>query len=305
MLQISLLGKFSVQSESQGNVLLPTKVQELLSFLMLFANSVHTRESLANEFWAHAPISHSRKYLRQALWHLHTFLESSEADPQEPFLHVNHDWIQFNVNSTIQSDIQTFSQCFKQLKDKGGLSLSDSEAEALKHSISFYKGDLLSGWYYDWCILERERYRAMAMAQLDKLILYCLAHRQYESGIVYSMNVLQIDHTREKTHRQLMRLFYFSGDRTGALRQFNYCKNILDRELSVLPTQKTTQLYQQIMADAGAAISIEDDDERPVERKDKPLASSDGSLFKTLTQILTDMTLLRNDVELLKQSLNK
>lgn len=305
MLHINLLGKFSIQSESQEIISLPTKVQELLSFLMLFANGPHSRESLANEFWAHAPIAQSKKYLRQALWQLQTFLESSGSDTPEPYLRLEHGWIQFNSKSTIQLDIHTFAQNFKKLKDKSGLSLSEDEAETLQHSVSLYKGDLLSGWYYDWCILERERYRAMALAQLDKLVLYCLGHRHYESGIAYSMNVLQIDHTREKTHRQLMRLFYFSGDRTGALRQYHYCEKILNQELGVLPTQKTTQLYQQIMADAWAAIPIEDYAERPVIKRGRSADNPETGLIRSLSQFISDMTLLRNDIEVLKQSLNR
>lgn len=107
-------------------------------------------------------------------------------------------------------------------------------------------GELLEGWYQDWCLFERERFQYMFLGMLDKLMGYCEGLRAYEEGIAYGMQILRRDQAREHTHRRLMRLHFLSGNRTEALRQFHRCAAILMDELGVQPADETHQLYQQI-----------------------------------------------------------
>ena len=58
--------------------------------------------------------------------------------------------------------------------------------------------------------------------------------------------ILRYDRARERTHRQLMRLLYMSGDRTGALRQYERCVSALREELGVQPDKLTLALYEEI-----------------------------------------------------------
>ncbi|MCA9875114.1 MAG: bacterial transcriptional activator domain-containing protein, partial [Anaerolineales bacterium] len=109
--------------------------------------------------------------------------------------------------------------------------------------------DLLEGWYQDWCLFERERYQQMLLLMLDKLMAHCESCGAYEAGIVYGMQILRYDLARERTYRQLMRLFYLAGDRTGALRQYERCTAVLRNELGVKPSTSTEQLRAQVEAD--------------------------------------------------------
>jgi len=304
MLQVKLLGKFSIQHDGSIYLILPLKAQELLAFLLLFSDQPHTRELLAAQLWKDTSPTQSKKYLRQTLWHLQSILDQS-GKTEEPLLNVENGWVQINPNAAMHVDVWEMSLIFNQLRDSTSKGLTSEQAESLSKSISLYQGELLIGWYQDWCILERERYRAMVMAQLDKLMVYCLAHQQIESGISYGMHVLQIDHTREKTHRQLMRLYYFSGDRTGALRQFQYCKNILAQELGVQPTQKTRHLYQQILNDKIQHAATSEPVHNGTFFQNNFADETEPRLLTALKQIVADMTSLRNDIELIKQTLEK
>ena len=84
---------------------------------------------------------------------------------------------------------------------------------------------------------------------LDKLMYYAEACKEFETGIIYGTRILVFDRASEHTHRQLMRLKYLSGNRTGALRQYESCTAALDEELSVKPAQSTSALFEQIRAD--------------------------------------------------------
>jgi DNA-binding SARP family transcriptional activator len=84
---------------------------------------------------------------------------------------------------------------------------------------------------------------------LDKLVQYCEIHHKYDMGLSYGWQVLRHDHAYERAHRQMMRLYAMSGDRTQALHQYQRCVNALQVELGVEPSARTSQLYNQIQAD--------------------------------------------------------
>jgi len=89
----------------------------------------------------------------------------------------------------------------------------------------------------------------MNLLLLDKLVQYCEIHQKYETGLAYGWQILRHDHAYERAHRQLMRLYVMSGDRTQALHQYQRCSNALQIELGVEPSARTRQLYEQIQSD--------------------------------------------------------
>src|SRR4029079_7650562 len=87
------------------------------------------------------------------------------------------------------------------------------------------------------------------LAMLGKLMGYCEAHHEYETGLTYGACILHYDRAHEQTHRRLMRLNYLAHDRTAALHQYERCVAALDEELDVKPDKRTIALYNQIRAD--------------------------------------------------------
>lgn len=243
MLMVRLLGKPTVRHE-QDVLVLPAKVQELFYFLLLYRLYPHDRDRLAEQLWGYAEPSRSRKYLRQTLWQLQTAVAASP-----PLFVLDNNWLHISRETDIWLDVQEIEQAFTAVCDIPGQQLSLEQMQATQAVIDLYQGELLSGWYHDWCIIERERFQSMYLALLEKLIDACIAHRQYENGVVYGMRVLHYDRARERTHRLLMRLYYLSGNRSAALHQFNLCASILAEELNVKPAKRTLSLHDQIRAD--------------------------------------------------------
>jgi DNA-binding SARP family transcriptional activator len=186
------------------------------------------------------------------------------------------------------------------MRDVLGQDLSSDQVQLLHEAVELYSGELLTGWYQDWCLLERERLQAMYLAMLDKLMIYCMVHHQYESGVEYGIRILRIDYAREKTHQRLMRLFYLSGDRTSALRQFERCAEILMRELKVKPTKSTILLYEQIVADQLNEWVLLSQKQTPIDIKYK----GESQLFYELELITAHLLLLQQDVKDIRKALN-
>ena len=248
LLSIQLFGKFTMQADGKrlGGID-SRKVQELLAYLLVYRDRPHPRESLAELLWEASSTAQSKKYLRQALWQMQQLLPKAEA---EPLIRIEPDWIRISPEASYWLDVAEFESAFAEAQGVPGHQLGEAVAASLDRAAALYRGDLLAGWYSDWCLYERERLQNMWLAMLDKLMSYCEASGQYEAGLAYGTRVLRDDRARERTHRRLMRLAYLAGDRTGALRQYERCVQALEEELSVRPSRQTEELHQQILDDA-------------------------------------------------------
>lgn len=247
MLSITLFGKFQAQTE---NRLLSgfdiRKVQELFCYLLLYRERPHLRETLATLLWSDNPAAQSKKLLRQTLWQLQTALQDITS---EPVLLIDSEWISLNERADVRLDVALFEAAFAQVQGISGYDLDDAQMRKLEVAVNFFTADLLEGWYQDWCLYERERLRRLLVITLNKLVEYCEKHHQYEEGLFYGNRILRADGAHERTHRQLMKLYYLAGDRTAALRQYRLCVDTLHEELGVAPTRQTQSLYEQIRID--------------------------------------------------------
>jgi DNA-binding SARP family transcriptional activator len=232
------------------------KVQELLIYLLLHRAHPCTREFLATLMWGERNDAQAKKYLRQALWQLQSALEAA-CHPTIPLLNVDTEWIEVNQSASIWLDIDRFEHVYTTTCQLEGRVLTPSQVNALCEAIALYQGDLLDGWYQDWCIFERERFQQMYLTMLDKLIVYAEHIRDIAMGIHYCELALRSDPARECVHRRLMRLYHQAGNRSAALRQYETCAEVLQRELDVEPAKSTVFLYDQIRNDQPFAAELD------------------------------------------------
>jgi len=132
------------------------------------------------------------------------------------------------------------------------LAATDSP-ETLEQAVAWYQGDLLEGLgvtegpFEEWLLTERERLRELAVEALAKL----LAHRSHageiEPAIRTALRLVGLDPLQEAAYRALMRLYAQDGRRGAALRQYQVCLGILQRELGAEPEPETKQLYREIL----------------------------------------------------------
>ena len=247
-LRFRLFGKFTAHYDA--GVLKgidASKDQELLSYLLIHRDRPHSREALATLLWGDTSTEKSKKYLRQALWHVHAALNSNANGTD--VLMVEHDWLSLNPRSNLWTDVSDFERAFAAAEGVAGRQLDAEKAQSLKDAVTLYRDDLLPGYYQDWVLFERERLQNMYLLMLDKLIVYLQFHGEYEVAQGYGATILRYDPARERTHRQLMHLYSLAGDRTSALRQFERCALALKQELGVKPERKTVELYERIKSD--------------------------------------------------------
>ena len=249
-LRIYLFGKFCVRRNEQVlDGFDARKVQELFCYLLLHRDHSLPRETLASLLWPDTTTIQSKKNLRQTLWQLQSALGSQNERFKDRILFVEPDWVQLNSGADIWLDVAVFEQAYNLVQKTPGQDLNGSQAQLLQDIVQLYQGPLLECWYQDWCLLERERLQSIYLTILDKLMSYCESHRDYETSLLYGMRIMCYDRARERTHRRMMRLYYFLGDRAEALRQYGRCAAALEEELGVQPSKSTVALHKQIQAD--------------------------------------------------------
>ena len=288
-LRVSLFGKLRLRVKGGAPIEIDSlRAQELFCYLLLYRDRPHTRERLADILWAGSSPSQSKQYLRQTLWQLRAMLDPV-SQPDHPILLAESEWIQVNADAALWLDVAEFEKAYNLARGTRGYQLDAPRAEALRQAIPLYHGDLMENWYQDWCILEQERFQNMYLDMLQKLMALCEFSKEYEEGLHYGTLILRCDRAREKAHRRIMRLRYLIGDRTGALRQYERCAQILRDEFGVEPSQQTTDLFNTIQTDRFVSLAPQATQVPPLGqsplRSPSPNAKAPGSLSSVLGRL--------------------
>lgn len=232
-LQITLLNGFHVATPSgQTIVVAAKKTRALLAYLALPAGRSHTRDELADLLWSDRGDKQARASLRQAIGDLRKCFETLETCP----LVFEHDKVALDP-----ALVEVDAGMLVALAASGKL-------DDLRHAAATYGGDLFHGFdvsdesYADWLRAEREHLRGIAM-----LVLKRLAEREAgAAAIAAGRRLLELDPLSEDAHRMLMRRYAEAGEIGAALKQYETCRNTLQRELSAKPSPETETLHRTI-----------------------------------------------------------
>jgi len=294
-LTITLLGKYRImRNEVTLSELENGKAYELLFYLLLHRDRQHPREVLADLLWGDMSPTQSRKYLRQVLWRLQSVLAGKDDHDARGILVIQPDWLGINNSAEFSLDVAVLEDTFAAVNGVPGHALDADAVSRVERAIDVYRGDLLEDWYQDWCVRERERLQHLFLTLLTKLMEYRAGQGEFEAGIAHARRLLLHDAANERAHCGLMRMYYQSGDRTAALRQYRRCAEILMAELGVEPAGSTTALYQAIRRDRDIAAS------------DAPLSIdpiADSPLSQTVAQLQADLDGFRRRIDHLQRDL--
>jgi DNA-binding SARP family transcriptional activator len=252
--RIHLFGRFrAVRDDGLG---LPhfdnVRLAELLAYLVLHRGRSLNRERVAGHLWGDTSTRASLTHLRHALWQLHTATSEIWSCIQS-----DRRWLRLDA-PCLWIDVDVFEQAFTNTRDVTGFDLGPEAARGLEVAAGLYADELLTGWDADWCNLERERFRSLYVAMLDKLMDHALHVGRPEAGLERGAASLALDGAREPTHQRIMQLLYAAGDRTAALRQYDRCAQALDAELGIRPGRRTEALREALVADRGVhALAFE------------------------------------------------
>jgi DNA-binding SARP family transcriptional activator/tetratricopeptide (TPR) repeat protein len=229
-IRIRLFGHVAVEVDGEPfRLATPRKTLPLLTYLLLNRDAPVGREFLAYVMWPDDEEEPARTKLRANLFDLARLL------PQLPdkMLLADGDSVSLRPNLRLWLDVEEFDRLV-------------ADPQRMEEAVELYRGDLVTAIYDEWIFPERERRRNAYLAALMQLVSQARRRRDFVRGIARAQQILAIDPWREDVVRQLMAQRCESGDRAGALAEYERFAQLLRLELKVQPMAETLALRETI-----------------------------------------------------------
>lgn len=252
-LSIKLLGSYRCDGPEEGIPDLPgTRNALLLAYFAQSPGQKIRRDKLLALFWPDVPQESARNSLNVALCHIRTHFQQFLRPEEKIIVHqrgsylLNPDWI-------IHTDVQEFTQWMQRGRTADQEQNRTAGIQAYGKALQCYRGDFLEAFPgEDWVLALRDQLRDRYLHALDRLGHLYLSMADSRQALFAFQEMVRCDPFSEKAHRSLMSCYAKEGQTSLAIRQFRKCENMLREEFGVAPSEKTLELCQQIIADAGA-----------------------------------------------------
>jgi DNA-binding SARP family transcriptional activator len=192
------------------------------------------RESLAALLWPESERGRARASLRRTL---------SAASGAGPALVIGRAEIELDMTH-VRSDVAEFESL-----------AASNDGTSLRHAADLASGEFLAGFslrdsaeFDDWTAATSLRLRERLVTVLSRVTTIETDAGLFANAIEAARRWVELDPLSEGAHRELMRLYAWTGERPAALKQYRRCVRSLDRELGVAPLPETTELYDAIRA---------------------------------------------------------
>ncbi len=232
MIDIRTLGQFSVRLDGDPVVIKQRRTQSLLAFLALNAGKAYRREKLAGMLWPDATEANARNYLRHALWQLRKALETRE-DVNGVYFHADALTIAFDRAAGLGVDAQRLLRPLR----------GEVSTDELMADVSVYGGEFLPGFYEDWVILDRERLRVALDNKMQRLLDQLLVAERWHDVVEWGVRWIALGHSPEPGYRAIMIAQHGLGDRAGMAETYARCRQALEEEVGVEPSELTEATY--------------------------------------------------------------
>jgi DNA-binding SARP family transcriptional activator len=130
-----------------------------------------------------------------------------------------------------------------------GVLLQDGPNQgALDEDSGCLSRELLPGWWDDWVLIERERFRQLRLHALEARCR-CLAETgRYAQAVQAGLAAVACEPLRESAQRLVIAVHLAEGNRSEALRQYQGYRRLLREELGLAPSAQLDELIRRLRA---------------------------------------------------------
>ena len=235
VLAISLLGPPHVRLDDTPVSFDTRKATALLAHLVL-SERPRSRAALCELLWPDRDPEHARAALRRTLSTLRTTIG-------EEWIDVEADGVALRGGDELAVDVRRFR----------ALAAEGAAAAELTEAVELFRGELLEGFalrdspeFDAWQTNEARALERELASALRRLVEMLVGEGQLEPALPLARRWLDLDPLHEPAHRELIRLYAWTGDRAAALEQYRACVRTLSQELGVAPLEETAILYEQV-----------------------------------------------------------
>jgi DNA-binding SARP family transcriptional activator len=221
--RLGLLQGFQLEC-AESEVHLPLSSQRVLAFLALQLRP-QSRSYVAATLWMDFEEERAGASLRSALWRINRCGHQLVAADARALR------LMPDVVVDLRESARSAHEVLRGEATAGAVRVDDLTS-----------GDLLPGWYDDWVVTERERFRQLRLHALEKLCEQLAGEGRFGQAIEAGLAAVSSEPLRESAHRVLIRAYVQEGNRGEAIRQYEACRQVLRRELGIDPSPVTQAL---------------------------------------------------------------
>lgn len=193
--------------------------QRVLAYLAL-RDRPTTRIGVAGTLWAETPEDRAMANLRSALWRLNRpGLRLVEATSTH-----------LTLAPQIEVDLRELIHGAVAAGERSG-PIDPRVMTGMARA-----DELLPGWYDDWVVFERERFRQLRLHALESLCTRLADEGEFALAIDMGLAAVAADPLRETARRALIRAFLAEGNRAEAIAEYLSYRRLLRMELDVAPS---------------------------------------------------------------------
>jgi DNA-binding SARP family transcriptional activator len=212
---LTLLRGFSLE-RSGCQVALPLGTQRLVAFLAVHRRPLE-RLFVAGSLWLDRSEEHANASLRTALWRLRRLGLPLIVSTRSRLM----------LAPTVTVDLHELTSRAEQvLRREGTIELAPLDR-------LLFDGDVLTDWYEDWVLLERERFRQLRLHALEALCEDLTSARSYAAAVEAGLACVAAEPLRESGHRALIKAHLAEGNPGEAIRQYELFRRLVLEPLGV------------------------------------------------------------------------
>ncbi len=245
-MRVQTLGGFAVWRdgvEVDPNAWGREKALHLFQFLVTVRGRYRHKEQIIDRLWPELDLETGDRDFKVALNAVNKALEP-ERPPRAETRFVRRRGLAYALEP---KETWVDADAFEALVAAGNQALDDASAVRFYWgAVELYTGDYLpERCYEDWSSAERERLQVLALGTMATLADRLVEVSPLESQRL-TQRILAVDPAWEQACRIQMRAYLAQGNRPLALRAYQQCVDVLEKEFGVEPLPETQALYRRI-----------------------------------------------------------
>jgi len=234
-LEICLLGPPRITRDGEQVVFETRKAMALLAHLAL-SDRPRSRETLCELLYPGHDPDRARGALRRTL-------STLRKGVGEEWIDTAGDSVALRRGPALELDVERFR----------ALAADDASPQSLDEAVALVSGGFMEGFslrdspdFDAWQMSEARALERELASALRRLVALLVARGELDPAVPRARRWLELDPLHEPAHRELIRLYAWSGERAAALEQYRTCVRTLSQELGVAPLEETATLYAQV-----------------------------------------------------------
>lgn len=253
-LRITMLGKFSIQKDSQQ---IDDSSNRMRKVWLLLAYLIYSRTNRVTQDHLLQLLQSSREEsaadptgrIKAMLYRARTLLDQLSDGTGHELLLFKNGCYAWNPDIPITVDAEEFERL---CSDADRQTQEDTRLDLLRQALALYAGDFLPKLSSEpWVIPISAYYHQMYLSAVHRTLELLEQRSLWSEASQLCLRALSVEPYSETLYQHLMRCRIATADREGALRSYEEMSELLFSNFGVMPCDESRQLYREASRETG------------------------------------------------------